>query len=328
MRNEPATLDEANGLIAHMIERRNSFLHSEISRYPKSAFTCSDIHECDRYMIHSLLDWDKKELHDEGLQAIFDAGKREEENVKQRLGYELGIEFIEQQSPFEIKNNQGEVIARGRIDGKILWQGKAIPVEIKSMNENSFNMINSLDDFKKKPLYRKYLRQMQLYLYGNNQQYGLFILSNFRTEKIILVELDYGECEYILSRLERLWEMKKRGEYPEGTYKPELCDRCPFASLCMADVSNKPADLINNEELEEKLNRREELSAAAKEYADIDAEVKAVFKSIPHAFVGKSFEIVGKEQVRKSVDSKAIPEEIRKQYEKETSYWITKIKKI
>jgi CRISPR/Cas system-associated exonuclease Cas4 (RecB family) len=328
MRNEPATLEETNGLIAHMIERRNNFLQSEISRYPKRAFTCSDIHECDRYMIHSLLDWDKRELHDTGLQAIFDAGKREEENVKQRLGYELGLEFVEQQSPFEIKNNLGEVIASGRIDGKILWEGKAIPVEIKSMNENSFNMINSLDDFKKKPLYRKYLRQMQLYLYGNNQQYGLFILSNFRTEKIILVELDYGECEYILSRLERLWEMKKRGEYPEGTYKPELCDRCPFATLCMTDVSNKPADMINNEELEEKLNRREELAPAAKEYADIDAEVKSVFKSIPHAFVGQSFEITGKEQIRKSVDTKAIPEEIRKQYEKESSCWITKIKKI
>jgi hypothetical protein len=122
--------------------------------------------------------------------------------------------------------------------------------------------------------------------------------------------------------------MKKRGEYPEGTYKPELCDRCPFATLCMADVNNKPADMINNEELEEKLNRREELAAAAKEYKELDEEVKTVFKSIPHAFVGQSFEITGKEQIRKSVDTKAIPEEVRKQYEKETSCWITKIKKI
>lgn len=328
MRNEPATLEETNGLIDFIINKREEVLSKKINRYPKRAFTCSDIHECDRYMIHSLLDWDKRELHDTGLQAIFDAGNKEEESVKNRIGYELGLEFIEQQSPFEIKNRDGEVIASGKIDGKILWQGKAIPVEIKSMNENSFNMINSLDDFKKKPLYRKYLRQMQLYLYGNNQQYGIFILSNFRTEKIILVELDYGECEYILSRLERLWAMKKRGEYPEGTYRPELCDRCPFATLCMSEVLNKPAELINNEELEEKLNRREELSVAAKEYADIDAEIKSVFKSIPHAFVGKSFEIVGKEQIRKSVDTKAMPEDVRKQYEKETSCWITKIKKI
>lgn len=324
----PVNRTDANSLIDHIISKRQDVLSRKINRYPKRAFTCSDIHECDRYMIHSLLDWDKRAMHDTGLQAIFDAGNKEEENVKNRLGYELGLEFVEQQSPFEIKNAKGEVIASGKIDGKILWNGKAVPVEIKSMNENSFNMINSLEDFKKKPLYRKYLRQMQLYLYGNSQEAGLFILSNFRTEKLLLVELDYGECEYILQRLERLWEMKKRGEYPAGEYNPALCDRCPFSSLCLTEVINHPAEMINNEALEDKLNRREELKSAVSEYDGLDEEVKAVFKEIPHAFVGQSFEVIGKEQVRKSVDTKAMPEDVRKQYEKETSCWITKIKKI
>lgn len=322
------TVEDALSLADHIVAKRTDVLKAKINRYPKTTFTCSDINECDRYMIHSLLDWDKRELHDAGLQAIFDAGNKEEENVKNRLGYELGLEFVEAQTPFEIKNRAGEVIARGKIDGKILWNGKAIPVEIKSMNENSFNMLNSLEDFNKKPLYRKYLRQMQLYLYGNNQEAGLFILSNFRTEKIILVTLDYGECEYILSRLERLWEMKKKAVYPDANYQPHLCDRCPFASLCMGDVTNKPADLINNELLEEKMLRREELKPLKDEYEEIDEEIKATFKNIPHAFVGTSFEVVGREQSRKSVDAKAMPEELRKQYEKTTSFWVSKIKKI
>jgi CRISPR/Cas system-associated exonuclease Cas4 (RecB family) len=323
-----ATLEDAASLADHIVTKRTDVLKAKINRYPKRAFTCSDIHECDRYMIHSVLDWDKRELHDAGLQAIFDAGNKEEENVKNRIGYELGLEFVEAQSPFEIKNNLGEVIASGKIDGKILWHGKAVPVEIKSMNENSFNMINTLDDFKKKPLYRKYLRQMQLYLYGNSQEAGLFIISNFRTEKIILVTLDYGECEYILSRLERLWEMKKKHQYPDPEYKPELCDRCPFQSICLTDVDNKPADFINNEALEEMLERREQLIAAKKEYDDIDEQIKTTFKQIPHAFVGSSFEITGKEQVRKSYDTKAMPDDIKAPYAKETAFWITKIKKL
>lgn len=322
------TIEDASSLIDHIFDKRNEVLKSKINRYPKTVFTCSDIHECDRYMIHSILDWDKRELHDAGLQAIFDAGNKEEENVKNRLGYELGLEFVEAQSPFEIKNRAGEVIARGKIDGKILWNGKAVPIEIKSMNENSFNMINSLDDFNKKPLYRKYLRQMQLYLYGNNQEAGIFILSNFRTEKLILVTLDYGECEYILSRLERLWEMKKKGVYPQAEYKPALCDRCPFSSLCMGDVSNHPAEMISNELLEDKLNRREELKKLKDEYEELDEEIKATFKQIPHAFVGTSFEITGKEQSRTSVDAKAMPEELRKQYEKTTTFWVSRIKHI
>ena len=323
-----ATLEDVNGLIDHIVEARKDLLEKRITRYPKSTFTCSDINECDRYMIHSLLDWDKKELYGIGLQAIFDAGKKEEESVKNRLGYELGLEFIENQSPFEIKNRAGEVIARGKIDGKILWKGKAIPVEIKSMNENSFNMINCLEDFYKKPLYRKYLRQMQLYLYGNNQEAGIFILSNFRTEKLILVTLDYGECEAILSRLERLWELKKKGIYPEANYRPDLCDNCPFVSLCLGGIENKPAEMINNELLEEKLSRREELKPLVDEYKEIDDEVKATFKQIPHAFVGTSFEIIGKEQSRVSVDAKAMPDDLRKQYEKKTTFWVSKIKKI
>jgi len=323
-----ATYEDAASLADHIVARRNDYLSKKISRYPKRAFTCSDIHECDRYMLHSVLDWDKRELHDVGLQAIFDAGNKEEENVKQRIGYELGLEFVETQSPFEIKNNLGEVIASGKIDGKILWNGKAVPVEIKSMNENSFNMINSLDDFKKKPLYRKYLRQMQLYLYGNNQEAGLFIISNFRTEKIILVTLDYGECEYIISRLERLWEMKKAGKYPEPEYKPELCDRCPFSSLCLTDVDNKPADFINNEALEEMLERREQLAASKKEYEDIDEQVKATFKEVPHAFVGTRFEIINKQFTKKSYDTKAMPDEVKKPYERETAYNRITIKRI
>lgn len=323
-----ANLEDASSLADYIIAKRNDVLNAKINRYPKRAFTCSDIHECDRYMLHSVLDWDKRELHDTGLQAIFDAGNKEEENVKNRIGYELGLEFVETQSPFEIKNREGEVIASGKIDGKILWNGKAVPVEIKSMNENSFNTINSLDDFRKKPLYRKYLRQMQLYLYGNNQEAGLFIISNFRTEKIILVTLDYGECEYILSRLERLWEMKKKGVYPDPEYRPELCDRCPFSSICLTDVSNKPADFINNEALEEKLSRREELAVAKKEYDELDEEIKATFKQIPHAFVGQSFEIIGREQIRKSVDTKAMPDDVKAPYMKETSCWVTKIKKL
>lgn len=323
-----ANYEDASSLANYIVGKRRDVLKARINRYPKRAFTCSDIHECDRYMIHSILDWDKRELHDVGLQAIFDAGNKEEENVKVRIGYELGLEFVETQSPFEIKNRYGEVIASGKIDGKILWNGKAIPVEIKSINENSFNMLNSLEDFNKRPLYRKYLRQMQLYLYGNNQEAGLFILSNFRTEKVILVTLDYGECEYILTRLERLWEIKKKGIYPEGVYRAELCDRCPFITLCMVDIKNTPAEMINNEFLEEKLLRREELKPLKDEYDEIDEEIKATFKNIPRAFVGSSFEIVGREQSRKSVDAKAMPDELRKQYEKTTSFWVSKIKKI
>lgn len=323
------TLENTEKLIEEMVTKRKEYLHREIKAYPANNFRASDIGECDKAMVHSVLDWDKKALHDEGLQAIFDAGNREEENVKSRLGYDLGFQFVEQQRPFEIKNRAGEVICRGHIDGKVLFNGEAIPIEIKSMNENIFNGIKSLDDFHKKPLHRKYLRQMQMYLFGNNEEAGIFILSNFRSEKLIPVVIDFGECENILQRLERNWEFVKKKQYPKPMdYNEQICGRCAFKHLCLIEVKNDGAQFIDNPELEERLARRLELEPLAEEYDAIDKEVKGTFKGIPSAFVGKSWQVIGKEQIVNGVDTKAMPDEIKKQYPKVTKKWITEIVKI
>ncbi|WP_374134336.1 hypothetical protein [Candidatus Endomicrobiellum pyrsonymphae] len=86
-------------LIYEIVKKRRVALERKIKRLPVSNFRASDIHECDecdKYMVCAILDWEKRSLHDVALQAIFDAGNKEEENVKNRLGYELGIESIEQ----------------------------------------------------------------------------------------------------------------------------------------------------------------------------------------------------------------------------------------
>lgn len=323
------TLINTEKFVDDMVARRKAALASKIKAYPANNFRASDILECDRAMVHGVLDWDKKALHDEGLQAIFDAGTREEQNVKQRLGYELGFEFVEQQRPFEIKSRSGEVMCRGHIDGKVLYNGEAIPVEIKSMNENVFNSIKSLDDFQKKPLHRKYLRQMQLYLFGNNEEAGVFILSNFRTEKIIPVVLDYGECEAILQKLERNWEMVKKKEYPARIdYSEQLCSRCAYKHICLNEVKHEGAKFIDNPELEEKLERREELKPFVDEYSDIDKELKEPFKGIPEAYIGKTWQVVGREWVTNRVDTKAMPDEVKKPYTVQTKTWRTDFVKI
>lgn len=323
------SLQTAEKLIDNIILKRKEYLASKIKAFPANNFRASDIHECDRYMVYSVLDWDKKNLHDEGLQAIFDAGVREEEAVKARLGYELGFKFIEQQRPFEIKNRQGEVICRGHIDGKILYDGEAIPVEIKSMNGNIFNSIRSLDDFQKKPLYRKYLRQMQLYLFGNNEEAGIFILSDFRQEKLLSVVLDYGECEYILQRLERCWEHVKKKEYPDRIdYSKGLCSKCAYKHICLPEVKNEGVKIIENMELENTLERRDELKKYIDEYKEIDETVKETFREIPEAYIGIKWHIIGKEHIVNGIDIKALPDEIKKQYPKVTKKWITEIERL
>jgi len=307
---EPSPVEVLNNLIGEMIEKRKATLLKKIVRYPKSHFIASDIHECDRYMVHSVLDWKDRIMHDEGLQAIFDAGNREEASVKARIAAD-GWDLIEQQTPFEIQSRDKKIMCRGKIDGKIVYKGRAIPCEIKSMDGNIFRGITSLDDFCKKPHLRKYLRQMQLYLFGNNSEAGLFILSNFRQEKYIPVVLDYGECERILQKIERNWKMVEKKEYPDRTDDCSLCQRCPFNHICLPSIKNEGTKIINNEELEKELDRREELSELSAEYDSIDKHIKEAFRGVPDALIGLKWRVIGKEiKGRHTIDEALIPPEM------------------
>jgi len=298
-------------LITAMQAKRKETLGAKINRYPRTNFIASDIHDCDRYMVHSILDHDKRPLHDEGLQALFDAGNREEISVKARMA-EDGWDIIHQQTPFEIKNRAGEIICRGKIDGKILYNRVAIPWEIKSMDGNIFRQINGPDDFKKKPFHRKYLRQMQLYLFGNNAEAGLFTISDFRREKYLPVALDLGECEHIIQRLERNWEHVKAKTYPDRMdYDAAICGKCPFIHVCLPDIKNTGASFIDNAELCGELDRLAELKPLAKEYEHIDKRVKEAFRGVPDAVVNLAWRIMGKEiKGRPSLDKTMIPPEI------------------
>lgn len=322
-------LDKLNALIQEMIEKRKATLSAKINRYPRERFIASDIGDCDRAMVHAILDWEKRPAHDEGLQAIFDAGNREEESVKARMAAD-GWQIIQQQTPFEIKNRKGEVMCRGKIDGKILYDRAGIPCEVKSMDPNIFRTITSLEDFKKKPHLRKYIRQMQLYLFGNNAEAGLFILSDFRREKYIPVALDLGECEHILQRMERNWEHVKAKTYPERMeYDNTICGKCPFLHVCLPDVKNTGAKFIDNEQLLTTLNRIEELKPLSKEYEVLDKEVKAAFRNIPDAVINLTWRIMGKEtKGRATLDKTLIPADVLEKATKTEPGWKTDIIKL
>jgi hypothetical protein len=319
-------MDLVSDLINSMIEKRRTTLKAKINRYPRTHFIASDIHDCDRYMCHSILDWQSRPMHDEGLQAIFDAGNREEESVKARMAAD-GWNVILQQMPFEVKNRAGEMLCRGKIDGKIMYNGLAIPWEVKSMDANIFRGITSLEDFKKKPHLRKYIRQMQMYLFGNNAEAGLFTLSDFRHEKYIPVSLDLGECEHIIQRLERNWEFVKKKEYPERMdYDNTICGKCPFLHVCLPDVKNTGAKFIDNDELLTTLNRLAELKPQAKEYKTLDEEVKEAFRNIPDAVVNLTWRLMGKEtKGRATLDKTLIPPDILEKATKTEPGWKTDI---
>ena len=323
----------AEKLATEIVEKRIAYLEKTNSRWKPAHFYASGIPECDRQLVHSVLDWDKKPLADSGLLAIFEAGKAEEARIGRILS-ELGYELIAQQNPIEIRHPKTqEVICTGRIDGKIIYKDGnnkpiAIPCEMKSMADYLFQSINTLDDFQKRPLHRKYLKQMQLYLYGNNIEAGLFIISNFRQIKVIPVYLDLGFCEQILKQLDRAWEHVKAGTYPDPIdYKPEICDNCPFEMLCTKTTSNKAAELIDSPELEANIERLLMLKPSKDEYEKLDKLIKDPFKTndILNAIVGTKYQIVGRKQKRTKYDTALLTDEEREKIKTEQEITVYKI---
>lgn len=319
-----------NELAEDIVSKRKRQLQKENKRYIPRNFYASNIPDCTRQMVYSILDWDKKDAPDEGLLALFESGKKEESNIIKML-LDLGFEVINQQNPVTIKHRNGDIICSGRIDGKIVYKGMAIPYEIKSMNDYSFQQLNTLADFEKSPLHRKYIKQLQLYMYGNEIEVGMFIISNFRQIKVIPVYLDYGLCEQIVQQLERAWEFVQKKEYPDPiAYNPKICDWCPWEFLCSKTTVNKPAEFINNKELEAMMERRFELEPAAKEYKEIDEQIKAPFKKngVLNAIIGTKFEIVGRKQARTSYNTALLSDEEKEKIKEVKDMIVYKMRRI
>jgi len=320
-----------DNLIQQIQDKRKQNLESKINQYPRTKLIASDIVDCDRYLTYSVLNWQDRPKHDADLQGLFDAGNQEEKNIIREL-IDLGFNVIHAQTPFEIKDNKGNIMCSGKIDGKIeIEHGTpAIPFEIKNIHPMIFNGLNSADDFNKKTFYKKYLKQIQLYLFGNNIEAGFFIISNGRGQwKLFPVVLDYGFCEQILQRIERTWKHIQAKTYPDKVdYNEQLCDRCAFNHICLPEKINNGANIINNEELEINLDRHQELKPLVEEFEDLDDTIKSTFKGVSDSIIGTKYRIISSCSKGTRIDTKALPEDIKKQYSIPTEKWTTKIIKL
>lgn len=273
----PATLSEA--LAFDITERRKGMLREKIKVSPRRNPIMSDISECDRQLVYGITDWDKRPLHDEDLQARFNAGNLQEREIIRELS-SMGYDVLLSQMPVEVKHSDGCILASGKIDGFVKYHGTKIPCEIKSAHPNVFESIDNVDDLQRKPYLRKYIRQLMLYMYGNNVEEGIFIFTDcLGGMKVLPIHLDYGECEAILQRLERVHKALHEKVLPERiAYRDEICGKCPFAHICLPDILRKESEIIVDEELIARLERREAVSAARSEFERLDKSIKADIK--------------------------------------------------
>lgn len=291
--------------------KENQRLESKRTQYSSKNCIASNLGDCLRQRYYDITAGDSKPIADLWLQARFEEGSEQERRILIKL-LTSGFEVVEGQKRFEIKDRNGRIILSGRIEGKIKFQGKYYPFEIKSMNPNIYAGIDSLEDFAKYSHTKKYPKQLQSYMFSENVDEGFFIITDCLGHfKIIPVYLDYNMMEQELQNctivMNHVWE----GLAPQFTTDRSLCRKCwACKTVCFPSIDfGEGVTVMDEPELALDLKRRDELDDQRKEYEAIDKRVKERLKESPglHAICDKwEIEVTKKSQVRKATEEKTI----------------------
>ena len=259
--------------------------------YPCRSNRASQLgHPCERYLVYMRTAWDKQTLHPVELEYIFEGGRVIEKIALQRLE-KAGFNPTNQGRDFEEKKYS----ITGHIDTMIeiseLKNGK-MPCEIKGISPFEFDKINSTEDMllSKRFWMRQYPAQLQLYLLMSEKEIGLFFIINKLTfkHKTIWMAIDYEFCEELVKKAIRIDKHIAENTLPDRIDDFDVCMNCSFRQHCMPDLKAiEGVQFIDDIELEENLNRIEELKPLVKEYEELDSKIKKTVEGKEKLSVGK-----------------------------------------
>lgn len=271
-------------------------------------------HPCERKLVYERTCPEKKPVYDVSTQAVFDEGKMHEKAVILEM-IEAGIEVVHATLPFELKPFN----IRGKRDLRTPKNGGLLTVEIKSLTPHIFKYINEPDDFFKYWWTVTHPGQLTCYMLADEQTESLWVLKDRGTGELkeIPYKLDVDYANELCRKAERINDSIDLDGYvtglPDKLNEVKFCDRCDFNAHCCPDLHyTGGVGLVEDKELEELLEKWNELRVSKKEYDKIDKDVKSRIKFCENALIGR-FHISG-DMVR------------RKGYEvKSSEYWKSKI---
>lgn len=248
----------------------------KIKVYPVKNLSASRLgHPCERYLYLLLKHWDEQKPHEVGLQHIFDLGNSIEDYTIARLK-EAGFECI---TPTVRSWCIEKPYITGREDLRIkdTETGELLPVEIKGLSPMEWEKLNTIDDFlnSKKHYVRGYPSQLFAYMYHFEKERGFFVITNKLTGEIkpIEVTLNYEFGEEVLQKAERVYKAVETNTPPDSCEDACVCEGCNLQHIC-GQVKRVPTDIEMDDELENLINRKEELKAAKAEYESVDKAIK------------------------------------------------------
>jgi hypothetical protein len=255
-------------------------IKGKIKPHPVANNTASRIgHPCDRYLYLLRTAWDELQMHDVGLQTIFDEGNLHERAVK-RLLEDTGLDVDKSQAVYW--NRKRKLTAH--IDGAVPLAGTEYPLEIKSVSTHYFRTITSFESliYHKKWFVRGWADQMQVYLHLMKRPEGIMIFKdkNCGEIKIINVKADRDHVERLLLKCDRINLAVRVKKMPDPMpWDEAVCGRCGFRpQRCTPDVINEGYEIKIDDELEAWLEEWDILKSAGTRFEDLTDLIKAKCK--------------------------------------------------
>jgi CRISPR/Cas system-associated exonuclease Cas4 (RecB family) len=126
-------------------------------------------------------------------------------------------------------------------------------------------------------------------MYQFNKDKGYFALANKLTGEIKLIEVpfDYEYVEKILKKAERIYECLEKNQLPESCSDISVCENCDFAHICTANINRAEIDVDVSGELDELIEKKQELSKYTRELEDIKSSIKKLVGDRDKILTGK-----------------------------------------
>lgn len=269
-------------------------LESQAVIYPCNNLRASNLgHPCERYLYLLIRNWEEQTPPEKTLQSIFNLGNSIEEYTINELK-EAGLEVITPvHRSWKIDIRGGIISGREDIRIKDPDDGLLYPAEIKGLSPVEWERLNSVEDFlsSKRHYVRGYPAQLFVYMFYFGREKGFFILTNKLTGEIkpITVTLDYNYGESLLQKGERIYAAlaDKTGKtVPDACEDITVCENCQMRHLCTA-AHDRTETEIDDGELEEAIDRKNELSAAYREYNEVGDRIKKLVGEREKVISGK-----------------------------------------
>jgi hypothetical protein len=218
---------------------------------------------------------------------------------------EPGIQGRRSAGTIQAQGSQGRIAISGKVDARLEIDGARPPIEVEGLVADDGRPDRKVRGRLRQPWTRSGGYQLLSYLYGAGEPYGFLLLDRSGIPGLLPVELEpnLDRVEDFLTRAEQAIDHVEAGTLPDFLDDdPAECRRCAwYGHTCNPPLTANAATLLTDPELEAALERREQLKAAADEYAGLDKDIKAKLRGVEMGIAGK-FQIVGRWQKQSRVE--------------------------